>query len=285
MGGAFDATNVIETPEVAVITNIGLDHTEVLGDTLEKIAETKAGIFKENGHAVIYRGTPSVEAVFERVCAEKNAVLEKADFDSLNLKKHTLDGQVFDCGDRKDLVLPLLGDHQLHNASVVLSVVDTLKQIGWNISEQNIRDDLRDVQWPGRFDIVTRSPLFIIDGGHNPQCIEALIKNIEDYLKDRKVVAITVVLADKDYADMYVPVMPYIQKFVCITPPNPRKLEGMELAKYLRNKGADAVGSETIEDGVKIALELAGDDGVILCFGSLYSIGSIRDAYVAICNK
>lgn len=285
MGGAFDATNVIETPEVAVITNIGLDHTEVLGDTLEKIAETKAGIFKENGHAVIYRGTPSVEAVFERVCAEKNTVLEKADFDSLNLKKHTLDGQVFDCGDRKDLVLPLLGDHQLHNASVVLSVVDALKQIGWNISEQNIRDGLRDVQWHGRFDIITRSPLFIIDGGHNPQCIEALVKNIEDYLKDRKVVAITGVLADKDYADMYVPVMPYIQKFVCITPPNPRKLEGMELAKYLRDKGADAVGSETIEDGVKMALEIAGDDGVILCFGSLYSIGSIRDAYIAICNQ
>ena len=285
MGGAFDATNIIETPEVAVITNIGLDHTEVLGDTLEKIAETKAGIFKENGHAVIYRRTPSVEAVFERVCAEKNTVLEKADFDSLNLKKHTLDGQVFDCGDRKDLVLPLLGDHQLHNASVVLSIVDTLKQIGWNISEQNIRDGLQDVQWPGRFDIITRSPLFIIDGGHNPQCIEALVKNIEDYLKDRKVVAITGVLADKDYADMYVPVMPYIQKFVCITPPNPRKLEGMELAKYLRDKGADAVGSETIEDGVKMALEIAGDDGVILCFGSLYSIGSIRDAYIAIYNQ
>ena len=282
MGGAFDATNVIETPEVAVITNIGLDHTEVLGDTLEKIAQTKSGIFKDNGHAVVYRGTPSVEAVFERVCAERNTALIKADFASLKLKKHSLDGQVFDCGDRKDLVLPLLGDHQLHNASVVLSVVDTLKQIGWNISEQNIRDGLRDVQWPGRFDIVSRSPLFIIDGGHNPQCIEALVKNIEDYLKNRKVIAITGVLADKDYADMYVPVMPYVHKFVCITPPNPRKLEAMELAKYLREKGADAVGSETIEDGVKLALREAGADGVILCFGSLYSIGSIRDAFVAI---
>ena len=282
MGGAFDATNVIETPEVAVITNIGLDHTEVLGDTLEKIAETKSGIFKDNGHAVVYRGTPSVEAVFERVCAERNTALVKADFASLKLKKHSLDGQIFDCGDRKDLVLPLLGDHQLHNASVVLSVVDTLKQIGWKISEQNIRDGLRDVQWPGRFDIVSRSPLFIIDGGHNPQCIEALVKNIEDYLKDRKVIAITGVLADKDYADMYVPVMPYVHKFVCITPPNPRKLEAMELAKYLREKGANAVGSDTIENGVKLALREAGADGVILCFGSLYSIGSIRDAFVAI---
>ena len=128
MGGAFDATNVIETPEVAVITNIGLDHTEVLGDTVEKIAETKSGIFKENGHAVVYRSTPSVEAVYEKVCAEKHVKLVKADFDSLRLKKHTLDGQVFDCGDRKDLVLPLLGDHQLHNASVVLSIVDTSRR-------------------------------------------------------------------------------------------------------------------------------------------------------------
>lgn len=285
MGGAFDATNVIETPEVAVITNIGLDHTEVLGDTLEKIAETKSGIFKDNGHAVVYRGAPSVEAVFERVCAERNTALVKADFASLKLKKHSLDGQIFDCGDRKDLVLPLLGDHQLHNASVVLSVVDTLKQIGWKISEQNIRDGLRDVQWPGRFDIVSRSPLFIIDGGHNPQCIEALVKNIEDYLKDRKVIALTGVLADKDYADMYVPVMPYVDRFVCITPPNPRKLESKELAKYLQTKGAHAVGSDSILDGVKAALELAGTDGVVLCFGSLYSIGSIRDALYYLRNN
>lgn len=285
MGGAFDATNVIETPEVAVITNIGLDHTEVLGDTLEKIAETKSGIFKDNGHAVVYRGTPSVEAVFERVCAERNTALVKADFASLKLKKYSLDGQIFDCGDRKDLVLPLLGDHQLHNASVVLSVVDTLKQIGWKISEQNIRDGLRDVQWPGRFDIVSRSPLFIIDGGHNPQCIEALVKNIEDYLKDRKVIALTGVLADKDYADMYVPVMPYVDRFVCITPPNPRKLESKELAKYFQTKGAHAVGSDSILDGVKAALELAGTDGVVLCFGSLYSIGSIRDALYYLRNN
>lgn len=285
MGGAFDATNVIETPEVAVITNIGLDHTEVLGDTLEKIAETKAGIFKDNGHAVIYRGKPSVEAVFEHVCAQKNTVLTKADFDSLNLTKHTLDGQVFDCGDRKDLVLPLLGDHQLHNASVVLSVIDTLRKIGWKISEDNIREGLRDVRWPGRFDIVSRNPLFIIDGGHNPQCIEALVKNIDDYLKDRNVIAITGVLADKDYADMYVPVMPYVSQFVCITPPNPRKLESSELAKYLRTKGANALACDTILDGVKTALDLAGNEGVVLCFGSLYSIGSIRDSLISLKNN
>ena len=278
MGGAWDATNVIEVPEVAVITNIGLDHTEYLGDTVEKIAETKSGIFKPHGHAVVYRSTPSVEAVYERVCAERDVSLRKADFDGLVLKAHTLEGQVFDCGSRKNLVLPLLGDHQLHNASVVLSIADTLIGEGWKISEQNIYDGIRDVRWPGRFDIVCRKPLFIIDGGHNPQCIEALVKNIRDYLAGKKVIALTGVLADKDYADMYKPVMPLVDRFVCITPPNPRKLEAEQLARYLRKAGAQAQASESILDGVKKAMDLAGKDGVVLCFGSLYSIGGIRDA-------
>lgn len=278
MGGALDSTNVIETPEVAVITNIGLDHTEYLGDTVEKIAETKSGIFKENGHAVVYRGAPSVEAVFERVCAQRSVSLKKADFDSLRLKRHTLEGQVFDCGTRKDLVLPLLGDHQLHNAAVVLAVADTLVELGWNISEENIRQGIRDVRWPGRFDIVSRDPLFIIDGGHNPQCIEALVKNIQDYLAGRRVIALTGVLADKDYADMYRPVMPLVDRFVCITPPNPRRLEAEQLAQYLRDAGAKAEASDTILSGVRTAMELARQDGVVLCFGSLYSISAIRDA-------
>ena len=278
LGGAFDATNVIDVPEVAVITNIGLDHTEVLGNTVEEIARTKAGIFKEGGSAVVYRGTPSVEQVFEEICREKNISLQKADFDGLCLKAHSLDGQVFDCGDRKDLVLPLLGDHQLHNATVVLSIADALIQRGWKITETHIREGLRDVKWPGRFDIVSREPLFIIDGGHNPQCIEALVKNIEDYLIDRKVVALTGVLGDKDYADMYKPVMPLVDSFVCITPPNPRKLEAAELAAHLTQVGAKAVASESIEDGVKLALQEAGETGAVLCFGSLYTIGAIREA-------
>lgn len=278
MGGAMDSTNVIDVPEVAVITNIGLDHTEYLGDTVEKIAETKAGIFKENGHAVVYRSTPSVEEVFEQVCRERNVSLKKADFDGLRLISRSLEGQSFDCGKRKALFLPLLGDHQLHNAAVVLAIADTLIQEGWQITEENIRDGLASVRWPGRFDIMGREPLFIIDGGHNPQCIEALVKNIQDYLAGKRLIVLTGVLADKDYADMYRPVMPYAEKFVCITPPSPRKLEAAELAVYLRQAGADAIACGSIPEGVRTAISLAGKDGVVLCFGSLYSIGDIRDA-------
>ena len=282
MGGELDATNVIDCPEVAVITNIGLDHTDFLGDTVEKIAATKAGIFKEGGNAVIYRSSQSVEAVFEDICAKRNVSLKKADFDGLLLHSHGLEGQVFDCGQRKNLQLPLLGVHQLKNAAVVLSIIDTLKEKGWSISEENIRDGLKYARWPGRFDIVGRDPLFIIDGGHNPQCIEALVVNIQDYLKGRKVIALTGVLADKDYADMYKPVSQLVQEFVCITPPNPRKLEAAELAKHLQSVGAKATACGSIEEGVRTARSLAGTDGVVLCFGSLYTIGSIKEALDAL---
>ena len=281
MGGALDSTNVIPCPEAAVITNIGLDHTDILGNTLEEIAMNKAGIIKEGGNAVIYRGTPGVEAVFEQVCAQKNVSLKKANFDGLVLKSHDLFEQVFDCGDYKDLHLPLLGDHQLHNAAVVLAVAETLIARGWKISRQHIYDGIRDVSWPGRFDVVCRDPLFIIDGGHNPQCLEALVKNIQDYLSGRQIVALTGVLADKDYGDMYKPVMPYIRQFVCVTPPNPRRLMAAELAEHLRNAGAEAIACNEIADGVRKAMELAGSDGCVLCFGSLYTIGDIRNALLA----
>ena len=278
MGGLMDATNIIPAPEVAVITNIGLDHTDMLGDTLEAIAEAKAGIFKSGADAVIYRGTPGVETVFERVCAEKGLKLHKADFDSLVNRQRDLFGQVFDCGARKSIELPLLGEHQMFNASVVLSIVDALGERGWNITEAHIREGLKTVTWPGRFDIVCREPLFIIDGGHNPQCIEALVKNIRDYLTGRRVIALVGVLADKDYAEMFRPVMELVEQFVCITPDSPRKLEADDLARYLRGVGAKAEGCGQMERGIRRCLELAGSDGAVLCFGSLYSIGAVKAA-------
>ena len=278
MGGLNDATNVIDPPEVAVITNIGLDHTDALGDTVEKIAANKAGIIKKGCHAVVYRGTAGVEAVYETLCARQGIPLKKADFEGLQPVSHDLFGQVFHCGNRKNITLPLLGDHQLHNAAVVLSVADALRERGWRISEENIYDGIRDVTWPGRFDIVSRDPLFIIDGGHNPQCIEALVKNIQDYLAGRKVIALTGVLADKDYGEMFRPVMDLVDSFVCITPDNPRRLAAAELAAHLEQAGARAVACETVKEAVNTAKNLAGKDGAVLCFGSLYSIGDIKGA-------
>ena len=277
VGGALDSTNIIPPPEVAVVCNIGLDHTDLLGDTLEKIAAVKAGIIKEGCAAVVYPGE-AVEGVYKAICAEKNVPLTVADFSKLKPLSQDLEGQRFDFGHRKDLFLPLLGGHQMHNSAVVLSTIDALIAEGWQISETHIREGIRDVFWPGRFDIVGREPLFIIDGGHNPQCIEALVKNIEDYLKDRKIIVLTGVLADKDYGEMFRPVMPYAETFVCITPDNPRKMPATELASYLEKAGAKAIAAESVKEGVRTAKTLAEKDGVVLCFGSLYSIGDIKAA-------
>ena len=278
MGGLIDATNVIPAPEVAVITNIGLDHTDALGDTLEKIAANKAGIIKEGCTAVVYRGSENVEAVYESTCQKLGVPLKKADFAGLQLIRHSLEGQTFDCGSHKGLQLPLLGHHQLYNAAVVLGVLEALVERGWRITEEHIRMGIARVQWPGRFDIVGQDPLFIIDGGHNPQCIEALVGNIRDYLTGRRVIALTGVLADKDYGEMFRPVMALVEQFVCVTPNNPRKLEAAELAAHLQKAGARANPCQSVARGVELAKELAGKDGVVLCFGSLYTIGDIKNA-------
>ena len=278
MGGEFDATNVIPAPEAAVVCNIGLDHTEVLGDTLEKIAATKAGIIKSGCDAVIYREKPSVEAVFEERCKKLNVPLHKADFDSLHSVSHSLEGQVFDWGRFQGLHLPLLGEHQLHNAAVALTTAAVLQQRGWCLSDQNIRDGLADVQWPGRFELLRREPLFIADGGHNPQCIEALVGNIQEYLAGRELTVLTGVLGDKDYHCMYSCVAPFAKEFVTITPANPRAMSSEDLAAYLRQFGRPVTACASAAEGVRTAIAHAGRDGVVLCYGSLYMLGDVKAA-------
>ena len=278
MGGEFDATNVIPAPEAAVICNIGLDHTEVLGDTLEKIAGAKAGIIKPGCDAVLYRERPSVEAVFEERCKALNAPLHKADFDSLHLLSHSLEGQVFDWERFHALRLPLLGEHQLHNAAVALTTARVLQKRGWKITNEQIREGIESVRWPGRFELMRKDPMFIIDGGHNPQCIEALVKNIRDYLPGRELTVLTGVLGDKDFHCMYRDVAQYAKEFITITPANARALTAEKLADYLRQFGKPVTACDVVADGVRLAIEHAGKDGVVLCYGSLYMIGDIDAA-------
>lgn len=278
MGGEFDATNVIPAPEAAVICNIGLDHTEVLGNTLEKIAGAKAGIIKPGCDAVLYRERPSVEAVFEERCKALNAPLHKADFDSLHLLSHSLEGQVFDWERFHALRLPLLGEHQLHNAAVALTTARVLQKRGWKITDEQIREGIESVRWPGRFELMRKDPMFIIDGGHNPQCIEALVKNIRDYLPGRELTVLTGVLGDKDFHCMYRDVTQYAKEFITITPANARALTAEKLADYLRQFGKPVTACDVVADGVRLAIEHAGKDGVVLCYGSLYMIGDIDAA-------
>ncbi len=279
MGGDWDATNVIQNTECAVIVNIGLDHTQVLGSTVEEIARTKAGIVKPGRPCVLYRQQPSVEAVYDEVCMEKCAPLCKVDFDALTPVSDGLEGQRFDWRDMKGLFLPLLGAHQLHNACTVLTTLQVLRGRGWQISDDAIRQGLAEVTWPGRFQLLRKDPLFIVDGGHNPQCLEALENAIRTYLPDRKLVFLNGCMADKDYGEMFRWLLPYAQEFVTVTPQNPRALPAPDLAKYITdNLSATATPCDTVAEGVKTAIEKAGPDGVVCACGSLYMIGDIVEA-------
>ena len=279
LGGEYDATNTIESPEVAVLTNIGLDHVEILGDTLEKIAETKSKIVKPGCDCVTYREPASVEAVFEARCKEVGAEWTKADFDTIELLSASLEGQVFNWGPYKELRLPLLGQHQLKNAATVLTIIQVLRKRGWNISDEALREGLATVSWPGRFELVAREPLFIVDGGHNPQCIEALVNNVRDYLGDKKLVILSGVLRDKDFNQMYKDMVPFATEMVTVTPNNPgRAMPAAELKEYLEQFGKPVTACDLIADGVKLAKQKAGKDGVVLAYGSLYMVGDIENA-------
>ncbi len=277
MGGEFDSTNIIRTPEAAVITNIGLDHVEVLGDTLEKIAQAKAGIIK-GGDAILYRSTEGVEAVFAERCRETNTKLHLADFASLRLHESSFAGQIFDCGARKNIALPLLGEHQRKNAAVVLKTVDALIAKGWRITEEQLREGLRSVTWAGRFELLRKDPVFFVDGGHNPQCMEALVKNLVDYLPDRPITALTGVMADKDFSDMYRMVAPYVTRWITVTPDNPRALPAQKLAEKLSAFGKPVTACASVAEGVRTAIAQTEDDGAVVAFGSLYMVGDIRAA-------
>lgn len=278
MGGALDSTNVIDAPEVAIITNIGLEHTEYLGKTLEAIATTKSGIIKPGCNCVCYDGAPEVTAVIKNVCTELNVPLTCVDFSKLDFIEETLEGQRF-LWEGKELFTKLLGPHQLHNTAVVIETVEAMRKRGWVVSDEALDKGLRLTRWPARFEVLGYDPLFILDGGHNPQCAEALAASIEKTLGGRKVTFLMGVLADKDYNQIIDIIGPYAKEFVCLTPFSDRALDKYEFAKFLETKGIKATVADDVPSGIVLAEKLAGKDGTVIGFGSLYIAGYIRTEY------
>lgn len=276
MGGALDSTNVIDAPEVAVITNIGLEHTEYLGSTLEAIAETKGGIIKTGCDCVAYPSDPAVLETLARICARLNVPLTVTDSNAVHAETNTLSGQRFSFHSWQHVKLPLLGAHQLSNAAVALTVIETLRKRGWSISDQAVYDGLRLTRWPARMEVLHPAPLFLLDGGHNPQCAQALARGIESYLPDQKVTFLIGILADKDYESMLNIVRPYGAAYICLTPDSPRALSAEALAQKLKQMGASAVSAPDCASGIEMALE-RGDP--VIAFGSLYLAGAIRTQF------
>lgn len=276
LGGRLDSTNVIESPLCSVITNIGLDHTMELGDTEEKIALEKAGIVKSNRPTIIYQLNDSVTQVIANRCREMDSPLTIAEFDRIVSVSDSRAGQVFSYKNHRDLSLPLLGTHQLKNAAVALETVAILRNSGLSISESSVRNGLAGTVWPARFEILSDKPFFVVDGGHNPQCAETVADNLARYFPNMKTVILFGVLADKDYVGLARILDRVADAYVTITPNSLRALKANELAKKVECFGKPVFSCDTIDGGIKKALSLAGEAGVVCSVGSLYTAGTVR---------
>jgi len=277
LGGRFDATNVAE-PLLSVITSIGYDHKDVLGDTIEKIAYEKAGIIKEGSMAVMYpQPYPEASAVIETVCREKGAILAEADIDSLILKDYGLSGQTVDFKyrdyDIRGMKLPLIGDHQLYNAAVALTAIAELDKMGHRIEEAGIRKGIGSVKWPCRLSIVSIEPLILVDGAHNEDGINSLRNALLKYFGNRKIIFVIGMLRDKDYAYAIRKLMPMAYNVVAAEPFSERALTASAMAEAVKPYCSRVVSEPDIIRAVEKAEKLYEKDCMICICGSLYLAG------------
>ncbi|MCL2201684.1 MAG: bifunctional folylpolyglutamate synthase/dihydrofolate synthase [Oscillospiraceae bacterium] len=279
MGGTLDSTNVIDAPEVAVITSIGFDHVVELGPSITDIAGNKAGIIKDGCDVVVYGGEPEVEAVFERVSAERGAKLRRADFSRIESTEFTLEGIKLKVSPYPEVLLPLNGAYQPKNATLAISALEILREKGYKITDADITAGLAEVRWPGRFEILGSKPVFILDGAHNPQGVEATAESLREHFGSKKIIFIVGVMADKDVDSMIGFIAPLAGSFIAVRPNYPRAMKAEVLAEKLSQYGVPVTAGESVSAGVALALENAGEDGVICAIGSLYFSGDIREAY------
>ena len=275
LGGRFDATNVIEAPECSVLMNIGLDHTRILGDTIEKIAAEKAGIIKPGVPCVAYDQAKSVLDVFRARCSECSSPLTVPDFSAIVSEFDSLEGQVFSYKGNQ-YALSLLGAHQRRNAAVVIETAAILREKNWNVDQDALEHGLYAASWPGRFELCSEEPFFIVDGGHNPQCAETVAESILHYFPDTRRVLLLGVLSDKDAAAMVAILDRAADEYVCTAPESDRALAPEALESLLRPYGKKITVCESVSDAVFTAKELAGPDGMVCATGSIYLAGSVR---------
>lgn len=281
LGGRFDATNIIDTPLVSVITSISLDHTAVLGDTYEKIAREKCGIIKDGGITVAYGEQPEgVIDVISESAAKRNNRLIIADTNSVRKISSGLFGSKF--GFKNDIIniseicMPFIGRHQLKNAATALYTLGVLRGCGYDISDLAIKEGFSTVFFPARLELIKEKPTVLLDGAHNPGGAKALSEAIKENLSGKKKTAIIGMLADKDVNNVLSELLPYFDNAVTVKPNNPRALGASELADIVKSFGVNVLAASDSNDAYNKAMSLTDSNGAIVIFGSLYLASDMR---------
>ncbi len=275
MGGALDSTNVIDTPVASVFAAIGLDHMEQLGNSIEEIAHTKAGILKR-GTVAVFNGeeTPALP-VLEKECKALDIPFTVPDKTCLNVTKSDIFGSIFDYKDYTNIKLALAGIHQVYNAITVIETIRSLNGRGFNIPKEAVYNALENVRWPARFEIISKVPLVIFDGAHNINGVTKLAENVENYFMPQKPVMLMGVMADKEYGTMLDLLMPLCKRLYAVKPNNPRALSAETLAAEAEKRGVPATAITLTPEDIQGVVSSIAEDEVLLIMGSLYMYGDI----------
>lgn len=269
LGGDLDATNVVQHPICSVITSISMDHMQFLGNTIEEIATHKAGIIKNDSLVVAYKQEEKVMEVINNTAINKGSKISVADVNKLKDVVYSLEKTSFIYKDDK-YTLKMLGYIQPFNAIIAIEVANKL-----NINKKIIEKGLNEALWPGRFEILSNDPLFIIDGAHNEDAAVMLRKSIDVYFKGKKVVFIMGVLKDKDYLKITKSISDIAEIIYCVTPNNIRALEASVLSNNIKDF-VNSVKCDNIQEAISKALIKAKKiNAPIIAFGSLSYLNEI----------
>ena len=284
LGGLLDSTNVI-LPDLAVITNVTLEHTDRCGDTVEEIALHKAGIIKP-GVSVVTGAAGAALTVIEAAAKRNGSACELLGRDfAVTGSRVDRVRQIFELRvgqtPPESYSIRLLGNHQTENAALAVRVCQLLAQRDERLTPAVIRDGLAKAVWPGRFEIFAGAPLLILDGAHNPDGIRTLRQTLDEVFPDRAIVFLFGVLADKNHAEMAQTLFRRCDRAVVVRPHSDRAAAAEDIAREIIEYVAAVKTGGTIGEGLELAKEWAGPDGIVCAAGSLYMIGEVRRIVVS----
>ena len=280
MGGRLDSTNVV-TPLISVLTEIGMEHRSFLGDTLEKIAGEKAGIIKPGRPVVVGKQRPAVMKVVEETARAAGAPLLRAD-ERISVRRlaQDLDGQTFSVetaeGAWAPIHMPLLGDFQLANCALALTALEWMRdELKWPLSQDVVRAGLEKTRWPGRCQVVSRDPIFLVDVAHNPDAAQALAAFLKKFRGDKPVALICGMLSDKDAEGFFRLLRPVVDACVLVSLDSERSMpmdKLMAAAKAAKLPAAEGLMPAAVKNGKKWAKK---NNGIVVAAGSLYLASAV----------
>ncbi|OGO31316.1 MAG: hypothetical protein A2136_01640 [Chloroflexi bacterium RBG_16_54_11] len=283
LGGRLDATNVV-SPVVSVITSISFDHTHLLGNTLKEIAAEKSGIIKKGIPVVVSPQVEEARVVIEQVARDHASPFLQVGRDILYKEiSHTLDGQTFQVWSNKDLgrppvelTIPLLGTHQVINAVTGYAALEIFNQKGLKVNIQDIKSGFSNAFWPGRFEVVQKSPPVILDCAHNRDSALKLRLTLAEYFPGKPVLLIFGASEDKDIQGMLMELMPVVEELIVVKSFHPRAIEPGILITMAQPFGRRVQSSEGIPAAVDKAIQLANEDKIVLITGSIFVVAEAR---------